>query len=103
MWTDDTLGDTVNINTSTPEAKMKVTTWVVLIHSPGIGTYAPQFPSIDDAEEFSNAMRVITEDAAISEPIPIIKTETIKSDRIGSTLIPKDCFRPFKFGETMMT
>lgn len=58
--------------------QLKTTNWVVLMHSPGIGTFAPSFPNIDEAEEFSNAMRVCNEDMAISEPIPVVKTETIK-------------------------
>ena len=104
MWSSDESNDTINLQPKpTPEVEMKVTSWVVMIHVPSMGTYAPQFPSIDEAEEFSNAMRVLTDDTAVSEPIPIVKTQTVKVDKIGNTLIPKDCFRVTKFGETMMT
>lgn len=58
---------------------MKTDKWVVLMHSPGVGTFAPYFTSIDEAEEFANSMRIITDDAAVSEPIPVVKTETVPS------------------------
>jgi hypothetical protein len=28
-----------------------------MMHNPGTGTFAPYFPNVDEAEEFSNAMR----------------------------------------------
>ena len=60
---------------------MKVTSWVVMIHSPGVGTYAPTFPNIDDAEDFANGLRILTDDdTAISEPIPVVKTVEFKAE-----------------------
>lgn len=71
----------IDLTVPTTSEGMKTSSWVVLMHSPGIGTFAPSFPNIDDAEEFANAMRVITDDLAISEPIPVVKTKTFKVDR----------------------
>jgi hypothetical protein len=48
-----------------------------MIHKPGYGTYTPAFPNLDEAEEFSNAMRLILETAAISEPVPVVATERV--------------------------
>jgi len=49
-----------------------------MMHNPGTGTFAPYFPNVDEAEEFSNAMRLLTNEVYVSEPIPVVKTETIK-------------------------
>lgn len=68
-WTD---------NQPTVSEGMKVTSWVVMMHSPGIGTWAPNFPSLDEAEEFANSMRLVTDNVSVSEPVPIVKTNTIK-------------------------
>jgi|31_taG_2_1085359.scaffolds.fasta_scaffold03366_6 hypothetical protein len=57
--------------------KFPVTGYVVMIHKPGFGTYAPTFESIDEAEDFSNAMRLLIETAAISEPVPVVATERV--------------------------
>ena len=57
--------------------KFPVTGYVVMIHKPGLGTYAPTFESIDEAEDFSNAMRLLIETAAISEPVPVVATERV--------------------------
>ena len=48
-----------------------------MIHKPGYGTYTPAFPNLDEAEEFSNAMRLMLEAAAISEPVPVVATERV--------------------------
>ena len=50
------------------------TGYLVLMHHKEAGTFAPAFQSMDDAEEFANAMRLITEDIAISEPVPMVET-----------------------------
>ena len=55
--------------------KFTVTHYVVMIHKPGYGTYTPGFPNLNEAEEFSNAMRLMLETAAISEPVPVVATE----------------------------
>ena len=52
---------------------MPVTGYVVMMHRRDIGTFAPAFPDIDTAEEFSNAMRILTrDDVSISEPVPVV-------------------------------
>jgi hypothetical protein len=48
-----------------------------MLHHQEVGTFAPTFRTIDDAEEFSNAMRLLTVDVAISEPVPLINTTGI--------------------------
>lgn len=55
-----------------------VTGYVVMMHSQDVGTFAPSFSSMDEAEEFSNAMRLVTDGVAISEPVPIVATQSIK-------------------------
>jgi len=57
------------------------TGYLVLMHHNDAGTFAPAFQSMDAAEEFANAMRLVTEHIAISEPIPMVETlnRTIKS------------------------
>jgi hypothetical protein len=57
--------------------KFAVTHYVVMIHKPGYGTYTPAFPNLDEAEDFSNAMRLMLETAAISEPVPVVATERV--------------------------
>jgi len=52
--------------------KMPVTEYVVMIHKRNVGTFAPAFPDMDTAEEFANAMRIITDDVSISEPVPVV-------------------------------
>lgn len=49
------------------------TGYLVMMHHNEAGTFAPAFPTLDDAEEFANAMRLITEGIAISEPVPIVQ------------------------------
>jgi len=52
--------------------KLPVTAYIVMMHNPDVGTFAPAFPNLDDAIEFSNAMRLISENIAVAEPIPLI-------------------------------
>lgn len=53
---------------------LPTTAYLVMLHHSEAGTFAPAFRSLDDAEEFSNAMRLITDNIAISEPVPLIQT-----------------------------
>jgi hypothetical protein len=57
---------------------LPVTGYVVMMHHQDVGTFAPTFRTIDEAEEFSNAMRLVTDGTAISEPVPIVATQSIK-------------------------
>lgn len=50
------------------------TGYLVLMHHNEGGTFAPAFQTLDDAEEFANAMRLFTDDIAISEPVPMVQT-----------------------------
>jgi hypothetical protein len=52
--------------------KLPVTAWIVMMHHQEAGTFAPAFPTIDEAEEFSNAMRATTDGFAIAEPVPMV-------------------------------
>jgi hypothetical protein len=65
--------------------KFAVTHYVVMIHKPGYGTYTPAFPNLDEAEEFSNAMRLMLDTAAISEPVPVVATESGVSSTLDCT------------------
>ena len=51
--------------------------YVVMLHHQVVGTFAPFFRTLDEAEEFSNALRLTTNDVAVSEPVPIINTKEI--------------------------
>lgn len=51
--------------------------YVVMLHHQEVGTFAPSFRTIDEAEEFSNAMRLITNDVAVSEPVPVVDSKGI--------------------------
>ena len=53
--------------------KLPVTAWIVMMHHQEAGTFAPAFRNIDEAEEFSNAMRATTDGFAVAEPIPIVQ------------------------------
>jgi len=48
-----------------------------MMHHQEAGTFAPAFPTIDEAEEFSNAMRATTEGFAVAEPVPMVQTTPI--------------------------
>jgi hypothetical protein len=54
--------------------KLPVTTWIVMMHHQVAGTFAPAFPTLDEAEEFSNAIRATTDGFAVSEPVPMAQT-----------------------------
>ena len=56
--------------------ELPVTAWIVMMHHQEVGTFAPAFQTIDEAEEFSNAMRISTEGFAIAEPVPLVQTTT---------------------------
>ena len=49
-----------------------------MMHHQDVGTFAPAFPTLDEAEEFSNAMRLITDNVAISEPVPLAQTTPVQ-------------------------
>ena len=59
--------------------KLPITAWVVLMHHQKAGTFAPAFPTLDEAEEFSNALRATTEGFAIAEPVPMAPTNPVHS------------------------
>jgi hypothetical protein len=61
-----------------------VTAYVVMMHHQKAGTFAPAFPSLDEAEEFSNALRAVTDGIAISEPVPIVQTVTKRISEVIS-------------------
>ena len=53
--------------------------YVVLVYNEDVGAFAPAFPSLDEAEEFSNAIRAVVGDKlAVAEPVPVIATESLK-------------------------
>lgn len=58
--------------------KLPITSWVVFVHNQDIGTFTPKFPTCDEANEFANAMRLLSENATVSEPYPVVATKTIK-------------------------
>lgn len=64
-----------------------------MIHKPDVGTFAPGFTTMDEAEEFSNALRVGT-DFSVAEPIPLVKTETTQAIEHNGKIIPlrQSCF-----------
>ena len=57
---------------------LPTTAYIVMLHHQEVGTFAPAFRNLDDAEEFSNAMRLMTNNIAISEPVPLVQTITTK-------------------------
>jgi hypothetical protein len=59
--------------------KLPVTAWIVMMHHQEAGTFAPAFPTIDEAEEFSNAMRATTEGFAVAEPVPMVQATPVGS------------------------
>ncbi|MGA1583420.1 MAG: hypothetical protein ACO4CH_09205 [Saprospiraceae bacterium] len=58
--------------------KLPVTSYVVFMGNEDIGAFAPAFPNLDKAEEFSNAMRLATSNLAISEPVPVTPEQNIR-------------------------
>jgi len=61
--------------------KLPVTAYIVMMHNPDVGTFAPAFPNLDDAIEFSNAMRLINDNIAVAEPIPLVATSSPGAER----------------------
>jgi hypothetical protein len=59
--------------------KLPITAWVVMMHHQEAGTFAPAFPTLDEAEEFSNALRATTEGFAVAEPVPMVPTNSIRT------------------------
>jgi len=59
--------------------KLPITTWIVMMHHQEAGTFAPAFSTLDEAEEFSNAMRATTEGFAIAEPVPMVPSTPVHS------------------------
>jgi hypothetical protein len=59
--------------------KFPVTAWIVMMHHQEAGTFAPAFPTLDEAEEFSNAMRATIEGFAVAEPVPMVQTTPVHS------------------------
>jgi hypothetical protein len=57
---------------------LPITSYVVFIGNEDIGAFAPAFPDLDRAEEFSNAMRLATKNLAISEPVPVTPEQRIR-------------------------
>ena len=51
-----------------------VTSYIVFVYQGEVGTHAPHFPSMDEAEKFANDLRALTK-LTVSEPIPVIATE----------------------------
>ena len=56
---------------------LPVTSYVVFVYQGEVGTHAPHFPSMDEAEKFANGLRAVTK-LTVSEPIPITATEEVK-------------------------
>ena len=54
-----------------------VTSYIVFVYQGEVGTHAPQFPSMDEAEKFANDLRALTK-LTVSEPIPVIASEEVK-------------------------
>ena len=54
-----------------------ITSYIVFVYQGEVGTHAPHFPSLDEAEKFANDLRALTK-LTVSEPIPVIATETYK-------------------------
>jgi hypothetical protein len=55
--------------------KIPVTGYVVMMHHQDLGTFAPAFRTIDEAEEFSNAMK-LGSTFMVAEAVPIVHTIT---------------------------
>jgi hypothetical protein len=58
--------------------KLPITGYVVMMHHDEVGTFAPAFRNMDQAEEFSNAMRLVTE-MAVAEPVPMVVATSVPS------------------------
>lgn len=58
--------------------KLPVTSWIVFLYNQDVGTFSPAFPDLDSAEEFSNAMRLISNNLAVSEPVPVTPVQQLQ-------------------------
>jgi hypothetical protein len=58
--------------------QLPITSYVVMMYNEDIGAFAPAFPNLDEAEKFSNAMRLATSNLAISEPVPVTPEQNIR-------------------------
>lgn len=56
--------------------KFPISGYVVMMDHPDYGTFAPSFRNMDQAEEFSNAMRLAT-NFAVAEPVPMVSAALI--------------------------
>lgn len=54
--------------------KLPVTAYLVMMHHHDVGTFAPAFSNLDDAIEFSNAMRLVNDQLSVAEPVPLVST-----------------------------
>ena len=57
--------------------KLPVTGYVVMMHHQELGTFAPGFPTMDQAEEFCNAVKMGST-FMVAEPVPIVHTITVQ-------------------------
>jgi hypothetical protein len=55
---------------------LPITSYVVFVYNEDIGTFAPAFPDLDQAEEFANALRAVTDNLVVSEPNPVVATQS---------------------------
>jgi len=62
--------------------KLPVTAYIVMMHHQDVGTFAPAFPNLEDAIDFSNAMRLVTNNVAVAEPVPLVATESLGIDPV---------------------
>lgn len=62
--------------------KLPVTAYLVMIHHHDVGTFAPAFSNLDDAIEFSNAMRLINDQLSVAEPVPLVSTVSPVADKV---------------------
>ena len=54
-----------------------ITSFVVFVYQGEVGTHAPHFPSMDEAEKFANDLRALTKLTG-SEQIPVTASEEVK-------------------------
>ena len=57
--------------------KLPVTGYVVMMHHQDLGTFAPAFKTMDEAEEFSNALK-LGSTFMVAEAIPIVHTVSVQ-------------------------
>ena len=55
-----------------------ITSYIVFVYQGEVGTHAPHFPSMDEAEKFANDLRAVSNNLTVSEPIPVTATESYK-------------------------